>query len=118
MKLRSKDPTAPRPYRVPGGRAGALVVTVLCLAFVAAGILFFLWADPTGPADWSFIGQMAIGLAVVAVIGVVFNHFATHQPELPVGGHPEAGAKVVLEGLVPDTADEILDREMHKEGSR
>jgi hypothetical protein len=25
---------------------------------------------------------------------------------------------VVLEGLVPNTADEILDGELHKEGSR
>ncbi|MGC9961255.1 MAG: APC family permease [Acidimicrobiales bacterium] len=118
FKLRRKDPDTPRPYRVPGGTAGALVVTVLCLAFVSAGILFFLWADPTGPADWSFIGQMAIGLAVVAVIGVVFNHFAAHRPETPAGEHPEAGAKVVLEGLVPNTADEILEGELHKEGSR
>ncbi len=112
LRLRHKDPNTPRPYRVPGGTVGAVVVTMLCIAFVAAGILFFIWSDPTGPANWSFIEQMAIGLAVVAAMGIVFDHFATHRPETPAGGHPEAGAKVALEGLVPDSPDEILEREL------
>jgi amino acid transporter len=118
FKLRQKDPDAPRPYKVPGGKLGAAVVTILCLGFVAAGILFFVWSDPTGPANWTFIGQMAIGLAIVGVMGVVFDHFATHLPDPATLSRPEAGADVELTGLVPDNADELLDRQLHEEGSR
>jgi amino acid transporter len=120
-KLRQKDPDTPRPYKVPGGKIGAVLVTVLCLGFVAAGILFFIWSNPTQPADWSFIGQMAIGLAIVGTMGVIFSHFATHSPNpetLSRLEHPEAGADVELEGLVPDHPDELFERELHEEGSR
>ncbi len=120
-KLRHKDPDTPRPYKVPGGKIGAAVVTFLCLGFVAAGILFFIWSNPTQPADWSFIGQMAIGLAIVGVMGVIFSHFATHSPDpatLARPEHPEAGADVELEGLVPDHPDELFERQLHEEGTR
>jgi amino acid transporter len=71
LKLRRKDRATPRPYQVPGGNLGAIVVASLVIAFVAAGILFFTW-NPANPVDWSFIGQMLIGLAVVGVLGVAF----------------------------------------------
>ena len=124
LKLRLKDPDTPRPYRVPGGFAGAVIVTICCFAFVAAGILFFMW-NPSGPPNWSFIGEMAIGLGVVGVTGIVFDRLATHRP-VPAGvsgagatglGHPEAGAEVELRGPVPDHPEEILEHELHKEGS-
>ena len=97
IKLRHKDPDTPRPYRVPGGMLGAWIVSVCCFGFVSAGILFFIWSNPTKPADWSFIGQMAIGLSVVGIMGVIFSHFATHSPDpatLVRPEHPEAGADV------------------------
>ncbi len=121
IKLRHKDPDTPRPYRVPGGMLGAWIVSVCCFGFVSAGILFFIWSNPTKPADWSFIGQMAIGLAVVGIMGVIFSHFATHSPDpatLVRPEHPEAGADVELEGLVPDHADDLFRGELHEEGSR
>jgi len=117
FKLRRKDPTTPRPYMVPGGTFGAVVVSVLCIAFVSAGIVFFIW-DPSGPPDWSFIGQMTIGLVVVGVMGLLFARLSSHHPATPTHGQPEAGADAELSGLVSDHPDELMEPETQAEGSR
>ncbi|MFG2136561.1 APC family permease [Streptomyces sp. NPDC048650] len=43
LVLRRKYPDTPRPYRVPGGRAGVLAVTVLATGLVAFTVVVLLW---------------------------------------------------------------------------
>ncbi|MFH8570946.1 APC family permease [Streptomyces sp. NPDC017993] len=43
LVLRRKYPDTPRPYRVPGGRAGAWVVTVLATGLVAFTVVVLIW---------------------------------------------------------------------------
>lgn len=55
LVLRLKRPDQPRPYRLPGGRAGAWAATIVCWLFVfLTSLLFFKPApgaqDPTGEA--------------------------------------------------------------------
>jgi amino acid transporter len=107
LKLRRKYPMTPRPYRVPGGSSGAVVVAVLVVAFVAAGILFFTW-DPSGPPDWSFIGEMVCGLAVVGILGVVFARPFAHRSARAVVGGLAAAADDELPGLAPERPGEVL----------
>ena len=57
--LRLKEPGMPRPYRVPGGTAGALALSappiVLCLISMAL-------ADK--PTVWVSVGGIVVGLAI------------------------------------------------------
>ncbi|WP_407554200.1 APC family permease [Streptomyces sp. Pv4-95] len=43
LVLRRKYPDAPRPYRVPGGRAGAWLVTALATGLVAFTVVVLIW---------------------------------------------------------------------------
>ncbi|MGD1012242.1 MAG: APC family permease [Acidimicrobiales bacterium] len=101
LKLRIKDPDAPRPYKVPGGKLGAGIVGGLVVAFVAAGIVFFVW-NPSGPVDWSFIVQMLIGLVVVGIMGIVFARFSSpHDVESDINLAVESKS-AEARGLLPD----------------
>ncbi len=108
LKLRYSDPDVERPYRVPGGVVGAWATALLVLAFIAAAVVFFVWT-PGAAIDAQFVTQMALGLAVVAVVGVGFALRAPqwrHRIEAPVEfEHPEARADVTLEGLAPEDAE-------------
>ncbi|HEY0215729.1 MAG TPA: APC family permease [Cellulomonas sp.] len=69
-KLRRADPDRPRPYRVPGGRAVALVTTWVPTALlVVAAVLFVI-----NPFDFSLETTVSIclGLVVTVVIQEVF----------------------------------------------
>jgi amino acid transporter len=70
LKLRKSDPDAKRPYRFPGGKAFAWIVSIICMIFVAQAILFFVWI-PGEPIDWAFAGPILIGVVVTLVIGEV-----------------------------------------------
>jgi amino acid transporter len=70
LKLRSSDPDAKRPYRFPGGKAFAWVMSIICMLFILQAIVFFIWV-PGSPIDWTFAGPILIGIVVTLVIGEI-----------------------------------------------
>lgn len=82
--LRRKFPNVHRPYRVPGGDTGALIVTVLTFGWAALATAALLWpglgqAHPDASLPSGFAGQRLqfelsqfIPLAVFLALGVVF----------------------------------------------
>jgi len=70
LKLRSSDPDAQRPYKLPGGKAFAWIMSIICILFVIQAIVFFIWV-PGSPVDWAYAGPILIGVVVTLVIGEV-----------------------------------------------
>jgi glutamate:GABA antiporter len=86
--LRRKHPHVPRPYRVPGGDTGALIISVVTWLWAALATVALLWpgfATSWSVSDWdnglpsTFKGQRTayelsqlVPLAVFIGIGVVF----------------------------------------------
>lgn len=69
LRLRVIDPATPRPYRVPGGQGGALVLAILCMLFILQAIVFFIYTP--GEFDMTYAVSIAIGVVVTVVIGEV-----------------------------------------------
>lgn len=87
--LRRKYPDVPRPYAVPGGRAGARLVSALATAFVAFTVIVLIWpgfgvgwfgtaGNPADSLPASFAGQrlqytlsQVVPLALFVAIGLV-----------------------------------------------
>lgn len=67
LRLRAIDPATPRPYRVPGGQGGALVLAILCMLFILQAIVFFIYTP--GEFDMTYAISIAIGVVVTVVIG-------------------------------------------------
>ena len=74
LKLRSIDADRPRPYRVPGGKGGALIFVGLCLAFIVQAIVFFIYTP--GEFDPAYAISIVIGVAVTLVIGEILIRLA------------------------------------------
>ncbi len=112
VKLRYSRPDVERPYRVPGGMAGAWICSVIPTFWALVATVFLLW--PGLGVSWfgaggnpndslvtlSFSHQrlqyelsQIVPLLVIVVIGVVFNFLGgkTRQEEVEV---PLAAAKV------------------------
>lgn len=70
VRLRLIDPQAERPYRVPGGLAGAWVLAVICTLFIVQSVVFFIWV-PGQPVDWAMTGPILIGIAVTLGLGEI-----------------------------------------------
>ena len=70
LKLRSSDPGAKRPYRFPGGKVFAWIVSIICMIFVLQAIIFFLWVPGT-PMDWAYATPILLGVLVTLIIGEV-----------------------------------------------
>jgi glutamate:GABA antiporter len=82
--LRRKLPDVVRPYRVPGGDTGALIITALTFGWAALATAALLWpglgqshpdsALPSGFAGqrWQYEASQFIPLAVFVALGVVF----------------------------------------------
>lgn len=92
IKLRYSRPDVPRPYRVPGGMAGAWICTILPTFWALVATVFLLWpglgvnwfgdgGDPNSSlAALSFSGQRLqyelaqfVPLAIIVLIGLVFH---------------------------------------------
>ena len=69
VALRIREPELPRPYRVPGGMAGAIGVGLLPLALLVLTVIRND-AEPVGP-----INALEFG-AILVVLGVVFYFFS------------------------------------------
>ena len=82
--LRRKLPDVHRPYRVPGGDTGALIISVLCFGWSALATLALLWpglgqSNPDSQLPSGFEGQrlqfelsQLIPLALFIGLGVLF----------------------------------------------
>lgn len=69
LRLRAIDPATPRPYRVPGGQGGALVLAILCMLFILQAIVFFIYTPDE--FDMTYAVSIVIGVVVTVVIGEV-----------------------------------------------
>ncbi|MEA2291158.1 MAG: glutamate:GABA antiporter [Solirubrobacteraceae bacterium] len=106
VKLRYSHAAVPRPYRVPGGNAGAWVVSVLCTGWAALATVALLYPgfgtskpDDSLPAGWtrgSYEASQFVPLAALILLGLVF--YALGAPTrrklavLPLGAPPPAEA--------------------------
>jgi glutamate:GABA antiporter len=84
IKLRYSHPHVPRPYRVPGGRAGAWIVSVLTTGWAALATVALLYpgfgtSDPDAALPEGFENQRGafevsqfVPLAVLVALGLVF----------------------------------------------
>jgi glutamate:GABA antiporter len=70
LKLRKSDPDAKRPYRFPGGKVFAWIVSIICMIFVLQAILFFVWI-PGEPIDMAFALPILIGVLITLIIGEI-----------------------------------------------
>ena len=107
IKLRYSRPDVPRPYRVPGGTAGAWICTILPTFWALVATVFLLW--PGLGVNWfgaggnpndslaalSFSGQRLqyeltqfVPLAIIVVVGLVFyvlgGRTRQHEVEEPL----------------------------------
>jgi amino acid transporter len=77
LVLRRRHPDVPRPYRVPGGRAGAWLAVLLAEAFVLFGIGVFLVVIPTGGSRVVYTAITAGGAVVTLLVGIWLSHRRT-----------------------------------------
>ena len=70
LVLRAKQPDTPRPYRVPGGKAGAWLWVILCEAGVVFAIVAFFWLVPDGTPKATYWGITIGGTLISIVIGL------------------------------------------------
>ena len=69
LKLRRSEPDLARPYKVPGGYPVALFLSVICMAFIAQGIMFLIYK----PGAFTPVYALSIlgGVLVTIVVGEV-----------------------------------------------
>jgi amino acid transporter len=71
LTLRRKYPNVPRPYRVPGGNAGAWACVILTMFWVVAATVFSLWPGLftyTWSADYSNVSRTTFEVYTFAVV--------------------------------------------------
>lgn len=83
LVLRRRHPEAKRPYRVPGGRAGAWLVVVLAEAFLLFGIGVFLTVIPTGGSRLVYTGITWGGTVITLLVGLWLSR---RRAGTPAGG--------------------------------
>jgi hypothetical protein len=76
LRLRRTHPSVERPFRVPGGRVGLTICTVLSLAWTAGALALLLW-PPHLPEAFredrvTFQLTQIVPLALLLVCGLVF----------------------------------------------
>src|SRR5664280_719206 len=69
LVLRKKQPDTPRPYTVPGGKAGAWVSVLLTMAGVIFAIVLFFYLVPEGTPKATYWIVTAGGTAISMLIG-------------------------------------------------
>jgi amino acid transporter len=80
VRLRRTDPDVVRPYRVPGGMIGAVMLASICALFILQAIILFVFV-PGEAVDWNKAGPILIGCAIIAVIGELV--IATQKAKAP-----------------------------------
>jgi len=83
LSLRRRQPNLARPYRVPGGWAGAWAVTLLCEGYAFITVGFALWPPATSvPASlgrWRFEVIQGAALVLIIAIATVLYHRSRRQ---------------------------------------
>lgn len=69
LKLRTSDSATPRPYRVPGGQTGAIIMAVVCMVFILQAIVFFIYQP--GEFDRAYAGAVVGGVLLTIIAGEV-----------------------------------------------
>jgi amino acid transporter len=67
LRLRRKDPTHPRPFRVPGGPLVAHGAAWLCIGILSIAIVLFMYTPGSG-AEWAVIAGVIAQLALGEVL--------------------------------------------------
>ena len=70
LVLRRRFPDVPRPYRVPGGRAGAWIAVILTETFVLLGLGLFLTVIPAGGSRLLYTAVTTGGAVVTLLVGL------------------------------------------------
>lgn len=85
LKLRVADAQLPRPYRVPGGYGVAVVLSLICMAFIAQAIIFFIFK----PGDFKLGYALAVagGVVVTVVVGEILVRAANRAAATEVPPH-------------------------------
>jgi glutamate:GABA antiporter len=81
LVLRRKFPDVPRPFRVPGGRAGAWVAVGLAEAFVLLGLGLFITVIPAGGSRLVYTAITSGGTVVTLLVGIWLS-----RRRAPAGG--------------------------------
>jgi glutamate:GABA antiporter len=68
LLLRKRDAATPRPYRAPGGHAGALLWTGLTTGSILISVGLFLWT-PGEIVDWAYTGSLVVIVVVTLALG-------------------------------------------------
>jgi amino acid transporter len=103
LALRLKYPHVHRPFVVPGGIVGAVVVTVLAFAYAAVASVFLLWPTDSGIAASGFSRttyELAnfIPLAIIVVLALVFyvwGHVEKRNQDVVIDYNLETQAETV-----------------------
>ncbi len=73
LKLRITDAGRPRPFKVPGGYAVGLALSLLCIAILILSILLFFWI-PGEPLDLMVLAQVGSGVVITLAVGEYLVH--------------------------------------------
>ena len=96
LVLRRKRPDQPRPYRVPGGTAGAWLCTILCEAGIVFAVFLFFYGD--GTAQWTYWAITGGGTLLSIVVGWWLYRHTAHT------GKPSAATKAPTTIPTPEDA--------------
>jgi amino acid transporter len=112
LRLRSQDPGAHRPYRVPGGVVGAWLSVMLVVVLLVAAVFFFVWnpwAEFDATTTWLILGGLAATFIAQEILVWRSSHWKGQVD------HPELSGHVDLEGIAPDSPAGI-EREYEPHG--
>lgn len=70
IKLRLSDGKRYRPFKVPGGFAMGLMLSILCISILSAAIALFFWV-PGSPFDFTLLLQVGGSVIITLIIGEV-----------------------------------------------
>ncbi len=77
LVLRAKHPDKPRPYTVPGGKAGAWLWTVLCEVGIAFTIVLFFYVVPDGTPKTTYWSITGGGTLLSIIVGFLLYRRVT-----------------------------------------
>ncbi|TFU05876.1 APC family permease [Polymorphobacter arshaanensis] len=78
LKLRRIDAALPRPYRVPGGYGVAVVLSIICMAFIAESIVFLIYKP--GKFDLAYALAVGGGSILTVLVGELLVRGRRHLP--------------------------------------
>jgi glutamate:GABA antiporter len=81
LKLRTMDAALPRPYKVPGGYPTAVLLSIVCMAFILQAIVFFIYKP--GAFDQTYALSVVGGVILTIIVGelLIRSLGAARKPE-------------------------------------